>query len=401
MHQFMRIAILLLSVVALGGCTLINPASPTPTTIPTSLPPTATLQPTLTPTPTETPTLAPSPTPSYPPEGYGPANFPENVDPLTGLKSDDPGLLNRRPIIIKVENLPRADRPQSGLSQADIVYEYYTEEGSTRFAAIYYSRDAELVAPIRSARHFDMHIIRMYKGIFIFGSADPRVFARLVNAEFSDRLILESERSQPAVFRQDPNGNNFLATNTRLIGEILSREKVDNSRQNLDGMYFNQVLPMGGEAAPQIFVRFSAAIYNRWDYDANTGRYLRFSDTQNDLNGAGEAYAQLIDLQNKQPIAADNLVILCVRHEDREPNPQVEMPDALLLGQGDAYIARDGQIYKAQWKRLSESDPVTLVDDNGNPFAFKPGQTWIEVLGMSPQITKDGAAIRFTFLKDW
>ena len=33
-------------------------------------------------------------------------------------------ILNRRPILIKVENLPRKDRPQYGLSLADIVYEY-------------------------------------------------------------------------------------------------------------------------------------------------------------------------------------------------------------------------------------------------------------------------------------
>lgn len=402
MKTISRIAILFLTVLIAAGCTSTTPALPEATatqTIPTTLPPTFTPQPSPTLEPTSTPT--PEPTPLYPLEGYGPVNFPAEINPLTGLKVDDPGLLNRRPIIVKVQNLPRYDRPQSGLSQADIVYEYYTEEGSTRFAAIFYGKDAELVAPIRSARHFDMHIIRMYKGVFIFGSADSRVFSRLVNAEFADRLILESERSAPAVYRLDPNGKNLLATNTKLIGAVLTNAKVDNSRQNLDGMYFNLQAPAGGEAAPQVYVRYSAAIYNRWDYDPNTGKYLRFSDTQNDINGAGEAYTQLTDQQNKQPITADNLVILCVRHEDREPDPKVEMPDASLLGQGDAYIARDGMIFKIQWKRLTEKDVVTLVDANGNPFPFKPGQTWIEVLGANPKIEKQDAATRFTFLKDW
>ena len=83
-----------------------------------------------------------------------------------------------------MSNLPRAVRPQSGLSRADIVYEYYTEEGTTRFIAIYYGRDAEQVGSIRSARFFDEHIIRMYRGLFVFGSADQRVRDRLYNSDF-------------------------------------------------------------------------------------------------------------------------------------------------------------------------------------------------------------------------
>jgi len=150
-----------------------EPATPTPTFTVTPLPPTAT------------------PTPKYPEEGYGPTNFPEGVNPLTGLEVEDPALLNRRPIIIKVQNLPRADRPHWGLSNADIVYEYYTEFGTTRFAAIFYGEDAEMVAPIRSARLFDFNVVRAYKGMFIFGSAYENTYNRLVNSEFANRLMIE------------------------------------------------------------------------------------------------------------------------------------------------------------------------------------------------------------------
>jgi hypothetical protein len=67
-------------------------------------------------------------------------------------------MLNRRPIVIKVENIPRQDRPQWGLTLADIVFEYYTEQGGTRFAAVYYGQEAEKVGPIRSARFFDFNV---------------------------------------------------------------------------------------------------------------------------------------------------------------------------------------------------------------------------------------------------
>ena len=59
-----------------------------------------------------TPDISPTPEPPYPPEGYGPTDFPDNIDPLTGLSVADPALLDRRPIIIKVSNLPRNNRPR-------------------------------------------------------------------------------------------------------------------------------------------------------------------------------------------------------------------------------------------------------------------------------------------------
>ena len=125
--------------VVLAACGQTAPAAtPTPTPTPTEIP-TSTETPT--PLPTETPTL--TPTPLYPPEGYGPSNFPTDVDPLTGLKVANPALLDRRPMLIKVSNLPRNVRPQWGLSLADIVFEYYTEEGTTRFAALFYGNDAD------------------------------------------------------------------------------------------------------------------------------------------------------------------------------------------------------------------------------------------------------------------
>ncbi|HSJ86019.1 MAG TPA: DUF3048 domain-containing protein, partial [Anaerolineales bacterium] len=55
--------------------------------------------------------------------------LPTDLDPLTGLVPADPSLLERRPLAIKVANYPRYIRPQSGLTLADNIYEYYIEGG--------------------------------------------------------------------------------------------------------------------------------------------------------------------------------------------------------------------------------------------------------------------------------
>lgn len=361
-----------------------EPATPTPTLSPTPLPPTAT------------------PTPAYPEEGYGPTNFPQGVNPLTGLEVEDPSLLDRRPIIIKVQNLPRADRPHWGLSNADIVYEYYTEFGTTRFAAIFYGEDAEMVAPIPSARLFDFNVVRGYKGMFIFGSAYEGTYNRLINSEFANRLMIESANTAGVIYRIEPNTKNFEVADTSKVADYTQRMGIDNSRQNLDGVFFQVQAPVGGEESDSVFVRFSGAIYNRWDYNPTTHTYSRFSDAENSIGPDDEVYEKLIDRANNKPIETENIAVIFVRHVDIDARPTVEVLDVSLLGTGEAYIARDGKVYEVTWSRPNEESVLTFLNPDGSVFPLRPGQTWVEVMTLNGKTEKqtDGN-YRFTLVSEW
>lgn len=393
-----KISLLLVILMLLGMAAACDsaalPAASTPTaaqaksTATAFLPATATATPEATATPTLTPTSA------YPAEGVGPANFPEGYNPLTGQKAADPALLERRPLIIKVENLPREDRPQWGLSNADLIYEYYTELGTTRFAAIYYGQDAEKVGPIRSARHFDVNVIRAYKAWFIFGSAYEGVMTRLVNSEFYTRLILEGPYACPALCRDNATGKNFLVANT---AEFYKAVTSDNARQNLDGMFFQLQAPTGGQPADSVFARFSSAVYNRWDYDAASGRYLRFSDIDNDFTGSNEQYGPLVDRATQEQIGAENVVIIFAPFEYLVKRADTEVLDVNMNGSGLAYIARDGQIYKVRWSRPTQDSVISLTYEDGTPFPFKPGKTWFEVMGITSAIEQSDTTSRFKF----
>ena len=359
----------------------------------------------LTPTPTFTftpnpPTL--TPTPAYPEAGYGPTNFPEGINPLTGLKVEDPTLLERRPIVVKIQNLPRADRPHWGLSNADIVYEYYTEFGTTRFAAIYYGEDAEMVGPIRSARLFDFNVVRGYKAMFIFGYATEYTYNRLVNSEFANRLMVESANTADVIFRIEPTTKNYEIADTSKVANYTQRAGIDNSQQNLDGMLFQMQPPVGGEESGSVFVRFSSAVYNRWDYNPTNHAYTRFSDAENSLGPDDEVYEKLVDRANNEPIEYENIAVIFVRHVDIDARPTVEILDVSLLGTGEAYIARDGKVYEVTWSRPSEDSVLTFLNPDGSVFPLRPGQTWVEVLTLNGRAAKqtDGN-YRFNLVSEW
>ncbi|MBI9045657.1 MAG: DUF3048 domain-containing protein [Anaerolineaceae bacterium] len=315
-----------------------------------------------------------------------------NINPLTGLEVPKENL-ERRPILVKVENLPRNNRPQWGLSYADHVYEYHTEEGTTRFAAIFYGQQAEKIGPIRSGRMFDARLVNMYKSVFVFGSAYRTVLEYYAGQPFSQRLIVEGPYTYPALFRYEPAGKNVLLANTYDLSLVYELYEMDNLTQDLSGMVFSEDIPDGGEEAKEIFVRFSSAIYNRWDYDPDIDSYLRFSDVENDLTNTNEVYEQLYDRLSGEAVSAQNLVILFAENYIVAPN----IYDIFLEGIGDAYIIRNGRIYSGHWMRPDMEDMIVLTDQDGEPFPMKPGQTWFEVLSTPPQENHLGSSWRFTF----
>jgi Protein of unknown function (DUF3048) N-terminal domain/Protein of unknown function (DUF3048) C-terminal domain len=386
MSKYLIVATLL--ALALSACNAASPipqgtpsqGAPEATATSTSQPPTLTpLPPTETPTPTGTST--PTATATLPPQDYGPDNFPPNVNPLTGLPVANPALLERRPIAVKVQIFPRGQRPPWGLSLADIVYDYYQNNGLTRFHVIFYGNDAQQVGPVRSARYFDDNLIRMYKEIFAFGGADQRVLNRLFYADYANRLVVEGSSTCPALCRIDPNGFNFLIANTAEIGKYAAGKGVDNVRQNLNGMTFKYQPPANGKAGTQVFNRYSISAYDRWDYDPVSGRYLRFQDTQEDT-GIGEAYAPLMDRLTNQQIAAANVVIILAPHTQQTAT----LVDIALNGSGTAYAFRDGQMYEVKWNRPKPDSVLYLTYPNGTPYPFKSGNTWYQVMGQSTKL---------------
>jgi hypothetical protein len=330
-------------------------------------------------------------------EGYGPIHFPADVNPLTGWQIQTPALLDRRPVIVKVENLPRADRPQWGLSSADAVYEYYTELGTTRFAAIYYGQDAAQVGPVRSARLFDVSLIRMYRGVFAFGGAYQMILQRLFSAEFARQLLLESAAACPPLCRLDAGGANYLFVDTSAVNAYASAHGMDNTRQLLNGTVFQAQAPAQGKVAEKIYTRFSGSIYNRWDYNAKNNRYERFVDQQDDVNRNNEVYGRLIDRANNNPISADNLVVLLAPYSYVVKTDESEILDISLTGDGAAFLFRDGKSYLGLWKRPAVDALPFLVREDGSALPFKPGSTWYEMMGVTSKLDIQNETWKFVF----
>ncbi len=355
--------------------TLTNTPTFTPTNTAT---PTNTPTATFTPTNTLTPTVTPSPTPTP----YGPILYPEGINSLTGLPYPSDEALNRRNLIVKISNFPPVVRPQNGLNQADLIYEYETEGGVTRFAAIFRSNAPTHVGPVRSGRLMDLNLIPMYQGLLAYSGASGPVQDLLLNSDWRFQIISPSigDNCQEAGFCRFPEDGlafeHTLFVDTNKVWERADARGINDGYPGR-GFAFGVDPDPNGEVINDIFTNYYGQLNARWQYQDDTGRYLRWTDGLPHL-----------DEEDSEQIWADNIIVIEVPHNDE---PDIFPPgtdyrtrsiDIELHEQGRAYVFRDGMWYQGFWRRDErerEGDALQLIYGNTVPIRLKPGRSWVMV----------------------
>jgi hypothetical protein len=340
------------------------------------------------------------------------APSPLSYNPLTGLLPADPSLLNRRPLVIKISNYPRAIRPQYGLNSADVVYEYYIEWLDTRFVGVFYGNDAKQIGPVRSGRYFDEHITRMYHGYYVFNFADPREFNYFLGGDLQQFVVVPGGADCPPFYQvrvstliRDVRHYETYFDSTR-FSDCLARKNADNQRQPLRGGFFSATVPVGGSAVARIFSHYSKCDYNYWEYNPDNSRYLRYQEVSRiqtpahleDCSDNPETYAPLIDALSGKQVATDNVVELFVSHTFANQNEQEdEIYHINLVDSGNAFVFRDGFGYPARWIRTDIDQPLVLTTPDGVPIYLRPGNTFFQVMGETSEDWSDGSDWHFDF----
>jgi hypothetical protein len=305
----------------------------------------------------------------------------EVIDPLTGLPLADPAILNRRPVMVKVSNFPRLGRPHAGLSFADIVFDYFIGAGQDRFLAVYYSQDSPSIGPIRSGRFVDVQLVQMYTGVLIYGSADADTDAE-ITARLGKYAISNLEAPCPAVCGSDTHSVIGVFANSKEVSKFVTDQVLENSKPDLPGMVFSDTPPAKAQPAGQVTMLFN--YYNRgeWRYDPSSGKYLRWIETM--PNELGDKYEMipLTDRVTGKQLAFSNVILILAEYTELAPSKFRINIWGNDKGQ-TAYLFRDGVMTQGKWKAKNDSDPMQFLDKNGQPYALKPGNTWIVIAGLN------------------
>ena len=309
----------------------------------------------------------------------GPDQFPEGVNPLTGLPVQNSANLSLSPALVSITNFPTTARPQAGLSFSPFVYEMYIGEGMTRFLALFYgdypqkgqnsgiTLADDKVGPIRSGRLPYESLRKLYNGFLVMSSGSS--------------MVLPSLSSYNNVFGSDTNDINSALIPATKLEAIASSYSGRLKKDALTGLLFDSNAPASGQTANKVWIPFSYLNQVIWQYDPASGAYLRYQD-----NADGKTFIQATDRLNKQPLTYENVVVLQATHVAKaETLIDVNL---MYINKMPALLFRDGKMYKIYWttangdyeKRTGQLRPIRFIDAQGNPFPLKPGQTWVEMV---------------------
>lgn len=349
--------------------------------------PTATPAPTKTPLPTAEPAAGPATATPEPQAAAAvsdtaamPAALAANANPYTGLPMEA-ATLNRKPLLIKVANTSEV-RPQSGLSQADVVVEHLSEGSITRFTALFLTNSPAKVGSVRSCRLIDIETPVIFDAALTCSGTSPGVKSLMRNSyAYKNNLTMISdfgpyECASCPMFRVSgrvPPHNLFA--NTLNAWKELDKRGV-NVPSTFKAWVFDAVAPAGKDTRA-IEVGYKSGTVG-WTYDAAAGKWLRAVSDQ-----------QQTDAENRQKIAFDNVVVVYAHHqttliqEDVGGSRSIEIQ---VWGEGPVRIFRDGREIGGRWKRGSGVGEFEFFDVNGNKIPLKPGTTWIHMVPIKGEV---------------
>lgn len=293
---------------------------------------------------------------------------PEFNCPLDGTKVANAASANRRPIVVQVDNAPAA-RPQSGLSQADIVYEAMAEGDVTRFSAIFACREADPVGPVRSARLINLELAPEYRALLANSGSSQGVTAEL---ESTPDIPNISHPAHPDAFWRvdDRIAPHDLMTSTSAVRKVAEAAGFPVTANLPSTLLFKDDAP--SPAVSTIGVSYSAIADVQYTYDAGANSWLR--------NLGGEPH---IDALTGKQLAPKNVIVQYVGISESSIEEDVGGNMGLifnLTGSGKVQIFRDGRMYEGTWNRDARDSITSYLDAAGKPIPLNRGLTFIQVV---------------------
>ncbi len=374
------LALILLSFCLFGGCgkdvkddteTAVTPqvtkeATPAPTLTDMPMPspePTATTAP----TPTLTPTPSPSPTPT--------------VDPYLGKKQSmltgewiPEETVEKRPYAVMLNNIKVAS-PQSGVADAEILYEILTEAGITRLMGIYdsiapESSTAERLGSVRSARHYFVSIADEYDAIFVhFGET---TYATKKMKTLGIDHITGMYGSGVSSFYRDKTikaPHNAFASLTGIEKGIKNgkiRTEYEDGYEGHFKFYKEDTVLTDAALATKVTLGFSSYTTPYFIYDETQKLYQRYQ--------FGEAHT---DYNTGEQLAYKNMIVQFVKEWNIDKNGYQTME--IEEAEGKGYYITNGGMIPITWKKSESNRWMRYFTEDGEELVINPGNTYIAV----------------------
>ena len=322
------------------------------------------------------------------------------VWPLTGVPDAKASGPAHPAVVVKIDNSPDS-RPQTGINEADIVYELLVE-GITRYALVFHSNMVDPVGPVRSARSSDIDLVAdLSTPLFSWSGGNPGVVGEVRNAERKGILIDASQdAASPAYYRandrQAPHnlyvhlpqllelkapadaGNpapifNFRkvatspSTATTSSTSTTTSKKSSSTTTTIAPPTTTTTLP--GSPTPGFSLDFGGVNVDYvWNPATKGWSRLQVDQTH------PRAKSATLDTAGVQ-VSPENVIVQFIDYGQSPSDSR--SPMALTVGSGKVLVFSDGRVVSGTWSRPSADKPTTYTAADGTPILLTPGRTWV------------------------
>jgi hypothetical protein len=297
------------------------------------------------------------------------ADEPDEVQVERNLLTGLPGA-NLRLLAVKIDDT-RAAHPQVGIENADVIYIEQVKAGLTRLLAIYSSAYPPKVGPIRSARISDIDILAEYgRAGFAFSGAQQKMYPVIASANLAN---LGAQRNPPSVYFRDQlrrSPTNMFLYPEKLLETDKNAAMIDFVKE--PGWTFGEKPDLGQEIMSAKVFWPNAEYEARWSMAED--RWLIFFNGLPNTNPEGYHLGSPTFIIQKVNIIAssfgDKFGGVTPKHE--------------VIGEGDGYLLRDGEMFPLTWKRATAEAPTQWFLSDGSSAPFDRGQIWIALTNKEP-----------------
>ncbi|MBF0545847.1 MAG: DUF3048 domain-containing protein [Candidatus Riflebacteria bacterium] len=310
---------------------------------------------------------------SFPPLSV--ASAPNKMSPLAYSNTDDPRILkvkSMRPVAVMIENHKLA-RPQTGIFEAEVVYEIPVEGGITRFMALFYHM-AGLIGPVRSCRDYFVDRALEVNALYAHCGGSPQGYQYLAS---QNPVEIDEISSGEPFFRDSSRKapHNLYTKMKKLVEYVAKKHPMELSYLRLPLRY--GLNPTVSEIPNRgVHIKYHANYSVSYRFSPSRNLYFRY------MNGE-----QHLDRVTLKPIAPGTIII---QQATMKVIDDKGRQDISFIGEGKCWVIYGGSITECTWKKKSPRDFTEFTDLSGKPVVFandKP--VWIQVISPREKVTFD------------
>jgi hypothetical protein len=335
----------------------------------------------------------------------------------------------RRPLMVMIEN-HEDSRPQSGLQNADIVYEAVAEGGITRFMGVFYcnavkgSTNKYDLGPVRSARTYFLDLASEYSDYPLYthvggancgapqdpatgmvaGPCTTNVKAQAIEqisqygwnnkgtwsdlSQFS--LPYKACRREPERTGEERDTEHTMYCSSNVLWDIAADRGLTNqtiiNKTSWDKSFSNWSFKkddktQAASAAQSASFDFWSGYKQysvSWQYDSKDNQYLR--------SNGGKPH---LDFNTQEQLSAKNIVIQFVK-ETRSVDMHLHNLYE-VIGKGKGVLLQNGTKTDITWSKASRTARTQFKDaSTGKNIDLVPGRVWVELVPLNTTINYEG-----------